>query len=53
MPHDPGTLPNTAGKLTRAKINVEFVYGTAHKGCENPTIVFGVGDVKKATGLLT
>ena len=52
LPHEPGTLAEAAGKLAKEGINIEFVYGTAHKGCETPTIVFAVNDVKKAADIL-
>ena len=50
--NEPGALAEVAGKLAQAGINIEFVYGSAHKGCDMPTIIFAVSDVKKANHIL-
>ena len=53
LSHDPGTLAEAARKLAKEGINIDFVYGSTHKDCDKPSIVFSVSDVKKAADLLS
>ena len=50
LPDRPGELATIAGKLAKAKINIEYAYGTAKDG-ENMLIV-RVSDLKKARKVL-
>jgi hypothetical protein len=47
----PGALAKIAGKLGRAKINIDYLYATAGKGGE-ALIVFHTADAKKAARVL-
>ena len=47
----PGALAKLADRLAKAKVNILYTYGSAGGGAEG-IIVFGVSDVKKASGVL-
>lgn len=48
LSNEPGALSQAARKLAAAKINIEYVYGSAAGKGEPSTIVLGVSDVAKA-----
>ncbi|MBN1458815.1 MAG: ACT domain-containing protein [Armatimonadetes bacterium] len=48
LANEPGALSEVAKKLAAAKINIEYVYGSAAGKGELSTIVLGVSDVAKA-----
>ena len=47
---EPGKLAEFASQLARAKVNIEYAYGSSHG--EEATVFFRVSDVKKAVTLL-
>ncbi len=51
LPDLPGQLQKVAGKLARAKININYVYGSGAGGGKPSTVVLGVSDVAKAARL--
>ena len=48
LPNEPGALGTAARKLAAAKVNIEFVYGSAARAGEPGTIVIGVSDITRA-----
>ncbi len=48
LPNEPGALGTAARKLAAAKVNIEFVYGSAARAGEPATIVIGVSDIIRA-----
>jgi hypothetical protein len=46
----PGTLAEAAKKLGKAKVNIEYAYGSGHSGA--CTMFFRVSDIKKAIRVL-
>jgi hypothetical protein len=52
LPNEPGALGDAAAKLAGAKINIEFVYGSAAARGAMSTIVMGVSDVALAARVL-
>lgn len=48
LANEPGALSQAARKLAAAKINIDYVYGSAAGKGELSTIVLGVSDVAKA-----
>lgn len=48
LPNEPGALGTAARKLAAAKVNIEFVYGSAARAAEPSTIVMGVSDITRA-----
>ena len=48
MPNEPGALAAACRKLANAKVNIEYVYGSAARKGEASTIVLGVSDVARA-----
>jgi hypothetical protein len=48
LPNEPGALSRAARKLAAAKINIDYVYGSAAGAGKMSTIVFGVSDIGKA-----
>jgi len=48
MPNEPGALAAAAKKLAAARVNIEYVYGSAARAGEPSTIVFGVSDIARA-----
>jgi hypothetical protein len=54
MTNKPGMLGTTAEKLSKARINIQYVYGTTGPGAMDAVMVFGLRreDLKKARELL-
>lgn len=52
LPDKPGVLAQASRKLAQAKINIDYVYGSAGSGIKEATIVFRVSDPAKADRLL-
>jgi len=48
LPNEPGALAQAARKLAAAKVNVEYIYGSAARKGQPSTIVIGVSDIKRA-----
>jgi hypothetical protein len=48
LPNEPGALAEAARKLAAAKVNVEYIYGSAARKGQPSTIVIGVSDIKRA-----
>ncbi len=48
LPNEVGALAAAARKLAAAKINVEYIYGSAARAGEPSTIVIGVSDIARA-----
>ncbi len=48
LPNEPGALGTMAGKLSRAGVNINYLYGSAPKGAEEATVIIGVDDVERA-----
>jgi hypothetical protein len=48
LPDEVGTLDKAAGKLARAKINIDYVYGSAAGAGEPSIVVLGVSHVSRA-----
>jgi len=48
LANEPGALSQAARKLAAARINIDYVYGSAAGKGELSTIVLGVSDVAKA-----
>lgn len=48
LPNEPGALAKAARKLAAAKVNVEYIYGSAARKGQPSTIVIGVSDIKRA-----
>lgn len=47
----PGALGRLARKLARARININYGYATVPRGARRATIVFGVGNTRRAARL--
>jgi len=52
LPNSPGGLEQAAKKLARAGINIDYMYGTTHPGCDEAVVVFAVSDPRKAAKAL-
>jgi hypothetical protein len=52
MPNLPGELMKLAGSLSRAKINISYIYGSASPDGGAPRIFFQTSNNKKVLGLL-
>jgi len=52
LPDQPGILAQIANKLAKAKINIEYAYGTAGGSNTHPTLIVRVSDTKRAAKLL-
>ena len=52
LPDQPGILATLAAKLAKAKINIEYAYGTAGECGGHPTLIVRVSDTKRAEKLL-
>jgi hypothetical protein len=52
VPNAPGQLGKVAGKLAKAKININYVYGSVGSGDTPALLVFGVDDLQKAVKVL-
>lgn len=48
LPNRPGILAKAAAKISRAKINIEYVYGSTAKLGDRTLIIFRVSDPKAA-----
>ncbi len=48
LPNEPGALAQAARKLAAAKVNVEYIYGSAARKGQPSTIIIGVSDIKRA-----
>ncbi len=48
LPNEPGALGSAARKLAAARVNIEFVYGSAARAGQPSTIVIGVSDIVRA-----
>lgn len=48
LPNEPGALAAAARKLAAAKVNVEYIYGSAARKGQPSTIVIGVSDIERA-----
>ena len=48
LPNEPGALAKAARKLAAAKVNVEYIYGSAARKGQPSTIVIGVSDIERA-----
>jgi hypothetical protein len=48
LPNEPGALGAATSKLAAAKVNIEFVYGSAAGAGEKSTVVMGVSDIARA-----
>jgi hypothetical protein len=48
LANEPGSLGAAARKLAAAKVNIEFVYGSAAQAGKPSTIVIGVSDIARA-----
>ena len=48
----PGALAAVAGKLGRAKINIDYLYGTGGRGGSEELLVIHASDTKRAAKLL-
>jgi len=48
LPNEPGALGSAAKKLAAARVNIEFVYGSAASAGKLSTIVIGVSDIDRA-----
>ena len=47
-----GELAKAAAALARAKVNIEYVYGSVAPGARDAAVVFGVADLAKARKLI-
>lgn len=52
LPNTPGALEKAANKLARAKINIDYVYGSTHAECAEAMCIFAVDDARKANKVL-
>ena len=52
LPNELGALASAAAKLAAARVNIEFVYGSAAGRGQMSTIVMGVSDIAKAARAL-
>lgn len=52
MTHKPGTLADITRQLSKAKINIEYVYGSVPPGDGTSIGIFWVSNLKKATEIL-
>ena len=48
LPNEPGALAKAARKLAAAKVNVEYIYGSAARKGQPSTIVIGVSEIERA-----
>ena len=48
LANEPGALAAAARKMTAARVNIEYVYGSAARAGQPSTIVFGVSDITRA-----
>ncbi len=52
MVNKPGVLGKVAARLAKAKVNVEYVYGSTGPGARDAVAVFGVDNLSKAKKLV-
>jgi hypothetical protein len=52
LTNEPGALALAARKLAQAKVNIDYVYGSAERRGTAATCVFAVGDTAKAAKVL-
>ena len=52
MPNSPGELMKLSGALSRAKINISYIYGSAPIEGQGPRIFFHTSNNQKVLGLL-
>jgi hypothetical protein len=52
MTHKPGTLADITRQLSKAKINIEYAYGSVPPGDGTSIGIFWVSNLKKATEIL-
>lgn len=52
LKHAPGALAKITRKLSKAKLNIEYAYGSAPKGADDAYLFIHVGDAKKAKKIL-
>ncbi len=52
LKNQPGALEKVAGNLAKAKINIEYIYGSAAKKGERALAVLRVSNLKKALKVL-
>ncbi len=52
MPNRLGVLAKASAKLAKAKVNIQYVYGSAGPGAQRVICVFGVSDMAKAKKLI-
>jgi len=52
MVNRPGTMAKVAAQLTKAGVNIQYVYGSSAPGASEAAIVFGVDDLTKAKKVL-
>jgi len=48
----PGELAKVSARLARAKVNINYVYGSTGAAGQNAMVVFGVDDLAKAAKVL-
>lgn len=48
LPNKPGVLAKAAARIARAKVNIEYVYGSTGKSGDRALVVFRVSDVRAA-----
>ena len=52
LPDRPGVLGRASRKLARARININYAYGSVARGGKSAAIVFGVGNPRRAARAL-
>ena len=52
MPNEPGELLSLAGKLSKGKLNISYIYGSAPREGGIPRIFLHTSDNKKVVGIL-
>jgi len=52
MVNKPGVLATVAAKLAKAKVNIQYVYGSVGPGARDAVAVFGVENLAKAKKLV-
>ena len=52
MPNTIGALAKAAGKLAKATVNIEYLYGSTNKSGDTATIIMRVSDEEKAEAIL-
>lgn len=48
LPNQPGALGALAGKLSKAGVNITYLYGSAPKAADEAMLIIGVDNVEKA-----